>query len=106
MSRPLITVIMPLKYYHPEFLKMSVQSITRQSCPDWKLTVVVEPTDLPKFRELFEKEFADSRIHVIANQGFRFPGAINTGMKQAKTRFVAILLADDMWSNEATETLT
>lgn len=105
MSRPLITVIMPLKYYHPEFLKKSVQSITRQSCPDWRLTVVVEPTDLAKFRELFEKEFAVPRIHVIANQGFRFPGAINTGMKHAGTDFVAILLADDMWANNAIETL-
>src|SRR5215475_13786765 len=105
MSRPLITVIMPLKYYHPEFLKKSVQSITRQSCPDWKLTVVVEPTDLAKFRELFERDFAVPRIHVIANQGFRFPGAINTGMKHAGTDFVAILLADDMWANNAIETL-
>lgn len=105
MSTPLVTVIMPLKYYHPEFLKKSVQSITRQSSRDWNLAVVVEPSDFAKFRTLFEKEFPDPRVQVIANRGFRFPGAINTGMKHAKTDFVAILLADDMWSNDAIETL-
>jgi glycosyltransferase involved in cell wall biosynthesis len=105
MSKSLITVIMPLKYYHPEFLKKSVQSITQQSCPDWNLSVVVEPADLAKFGKLFERDFPDPRNQVIANQGFRFPGAINTGMKQAKTPFVSILLADDMWSNDAIETL-
>ena len=42
---------------------------------------------------------------MIANSGFRFPGAINTGMRNAKTDFVAILLADDMWSSDAVEVL-
>jgi GT2 family glycosyltransferase len=105
MGTSLVTVIMPLKYYHPEFLKKSVHSIIRQSSHDWKLAVVVEPEDLTKFRLLFEQDYPDPRVEVIANRGFRFPGAINTGMKHAKTRFVAILLADDMWSNDAIETL-
>jgi glycosyltransferase involved in cell wall biosynthesis len=97
---------MPLKYYHPEFLKKSVRSIIRQSCPDWNLAVVVEPADLAKFRELFDNEFPpDSRVRLIANQGRRFPGAINTGVKQAGTPFVGILLADDMWSIDAIGTL-
>jgi glycosyltransferase involved in cell wall biosynthesis len=96
---------MPLKYYHPEFLSKSVESIKQQSCPDWNLLIVVEKTDGDKFRKLFKEELNDPRIAIIDNQGAKFPGAINTGVRRATTEFVAILLADDMWSNDAVEIL-
>jgi glycosyltransferase involved in cell wall biosynthesis len=106
VSRPLITVIMPLKYYQPEFLRKSIRSVIEQSCSDWKLLIVVESTDVTTFRTLLETHLKDSRVEVIANQGSKFPGAINTGMKCAQTDFVAILLADDMWASNAIETLS
>jgi glycosyltransferase involved in cell wall biosynthesis len=106
VNRSRITAIIPLKYYHPEFLLRSIRSVTQQSWPYWNLLIVVESIDLTKFREFFEKELKDSRIDVIANQGSKFPGAINTGMRAAVTDFVAILLADDMWSNNAVEVLS
>ena len=96
---------MPLKYYHHEFLEKSIQSIIQQSCPHWNLSIVVEKTDFSELQELLEKKLNDPRIDIIINQGKEFPGAINTGMKHAKTDFVAILLADDMWSNDAVEIL-
>ncbi len=96
---------MPLKYYYPEFLVKSVESIKQQSCPDWNLVIVVEKTDVDEFRKLLEKELDDPRIDVISNQGAKFPGAINTGVRHATTDFVAILLADDMWSSDAVEIL-
>jgi glycosyltransferase involved in cell wall biosynthesis len=105
MSQPQITVIMPLKYYYPDFLRKSVQSITQQSSPDWKLLIVVDEEDLATITEYFKGQFNDSRIDIIVNQGWEFPGAINTGMRSAKTDFVAILLADDMWSSNAVEIL-
>jgi glycosyltransferase involved in cell wall biosynthesis len=105
LNRSLLTVIMPLKYYHPEFLRKAVGSIIQQQSPDWNLVIVVEKTDFAKFTKLFEKELHDPRIDIIFNQGAKFPGAINTGMRQAKTDFVAILLADDMWSTDAVTVL-
>ena len=105
MDRPLITVIMPLKYYHLEFLTKSVQSITQQNSPDWNLLIVVEKADVDQFKKLLQKECNDSRVEMIVNQGGKFPGAINTGMRHAKTDFVAILLADDMWASDAVEIL-
>src|SRR4051812_25942463 len=101
MSRPLITVIMPLKYYHSEFLTKSIQSIAQQTSPCWHLLIVVEKTDVDKFKKLLQKQYNDSRVSMIVNQGGKFPGAINTGMRHAGTAFVAILLADDMWSYDA-----
>jgi glycosyltransferase involved in cell wall biosynthesis len=92
---------MPLKYYHPEFLRKATQSITRQSCPYWDLLIVVEEADFAKFHGLFAKELNDPRINLVTNRGEKFPGAINTGMQCAKTDFASILLADDMWSHDA-----
>jgi glycosyltransferase involved in cell wall biosynthesis len=97
---------MPLKYYHFEFLRKSVQSVTQQSCPNWNLVIVVEETDLTKVRKLFELELHDPRFNIIVNGGWQFPGAINSGIRYAKTDFVAILLADDMWADTAVETLS
>lgn len=77
-----------------------------QTRPHWRLTIIVEKEDLNKFNEILENELNDSRIQIIKNQGRKLAGAINTGMKLAQTDFVAILLSDDMWANNAVEVLS
>lgn len=42
----MVTVILPLKYYHDEFLRRAVRSIVLQTFPSWSLLVVVEAKDL------------------------------------------------------------
>lgn len=106
MCEKLITVLMPLKNYHPIFLKKAINSVFNQSSPNWELLIIVEHGDYKKFRKLLERELQDRRIQTIINEGRKLAGAINTGMKYAKTEFTAILLADDMWAPEAVEVLT
>ena len=106
MSEPLISIIMPLRYYHDEFLRRSVRSIVRQSCPSWRLLVVVEADELASFERLLAEELADPRIDIVPNETKGFPGAINTGMRRAATPFVSILLADDMVSDDTVEILS
>src|SRR5438034_8313687 len=105
MSDPLLTVIMPLKNYHDGFLRKALESVQRQTCPFWRLLIVVEQADLETFKTLLRDETKDTRIQIIVNQGYRLAGAINSGMKRATTDFVALLLADDMWSTDAVRTL-
>jgi glycosyltransferase involved in cell wall biosynthesis len=105
MNKQSITVIMPLKNYHFNYLKKAVECVINQSCPYWHLLIIVEKSDFDHFRELLEKELGDSRIEILINKGRKLAGAINTGMRYAKTDFVALLLADDMWSNDAVEVL-
>ena len=50
-------------------------------------------------------ELRDPRIAMIANEGRKLAGALNTGMRRANTEFVGILLADDLWSENAVATL-
>ncbi|MGH7801696.1 MAG: glycosyltransferase [Thermodesulfobacteriota bacterium] len=105
MNESRISVLMPLKSYHPEFLNKAIQSVVNQTCPYWHLLIIVEKRDLKTFREILESELNDSRIKMIVNEGRKLAGALNTGMRQAKTDFAAILLADDMWSLKAIQVL-
>lgn len=106
MNRAGLTILMPLKNYHPVFLRKALESVLNQSCPYWRLLTIVEKRDLEHFRKLLEVESADPRIEIITNEGRKLAGALNTGMKHAQTDFVAILLADDMWFVDAVLTLT
>ena len=105
MDERFITAIMPLKNYHLDYLQKAVESVTNQSCPHWHLLVVVENSDFDHFKKVLENELEDSRIEIIINQGRKLAGAINSGMRYAKTDFVALLLADDMWENDAVRIL-
>jgi glycosyltransferase involved in cell wall biosynthesis len=105
VTEPLITIVMPLKYFDADLLQKAVGSILRQSDPLWHLSVVVEEADIETFRRLLSEALADPRVALVVNRGRRFPGAINTGVAQARTPFVGILLADDMWSPDAVAVL-
>jgi glycosyltransferase involved in cell wall biosynthesis len=97
----MLTALMPLKNYHPGFLAEAVGSLFGQDDPRWRLLVIVEAGDAERFREILARELRDPRVALIANEGRGLAGALNTGMRHAATDFVAILLADDMWSADA-----
>lgn len=97
---------MPLKTFHPPHLEQALGSIGRQTSPDWRLSIIVEPAELERFRPILAEYLADPRVALITNEGRRLAGALNTGMRAATTEFVAILLADDMWAPDAVAVLT
>lgn len=100
-----ITVLLPVKQYHPSYLQESVASIFGQSCRDWRLLVIAEPEDCGHFASLLRGALADPRTRLIANTGRKLAGAVNTGMRDAGTPFVALLLADDLWARDAVRVL-
>jgi glycosyltransferase involved in cell wall biosynthesis len=100
-----LTVIMPVKHYHREYLKRAVDCVVQQSCSAWRLVIVVESPDIGAFRTLLRTVLDDARVDLVANRGRKLAGAINTGMMHARTEFVALLLADDLWSKDAVEVL-
>ena len=100
-----LSVLMPLKNYHPVFLDKAVESLFKQTSREWNLLIIVERNDLNKFNRLLKEKLRDPRIEITVNNGRKLAGAINTGMKQTTAEFVAILLSDDMWAPEAVEVL-
>jgi glycosyltransferase involved in cell wall biosynthesis len=100
-----VTVITPVKHYSPAYLRQAVGSILGQSRSDWRLLVVAHEERADELRELLRAELSDARIELIVQEGRRLAGAINTGMRRARTPFVALLLGDDLWSSDAVAVL-
>ena len=69
MDENRVTAIMPLKNFHPDFLRKALGSILDQTCPGWFLLVVVEPNDCVFFQDLLAAELRDERIKLVINQG-------------------------------------
>src|SRR5437867_3286755 len=82
-----ITVLMPVKHYHPPYLQQSVASILHQAASGWRLSVIAEQEDHDHFGAVLRWALADSRVRLVANEGRKLAGAINTGMRQARTGF-------------------
>ena len=100
-----ISVILPVKHYHPLFLRRALDSILRQTCPRWRLLVVGEADNQSELRAFLGEVQADTRVQLLVNQGRRLAGAVNTGIRQSSTPFSAILLGDDMWADQAVAVL-
>lgn len=104
-AEPFLTALMPLKNYHLSHLRKAVDSIINQTSPRWRLLIIVEKDELDFFKTILAEALADFRIKVIENEGRKLSGAFNSGMRHAQTQFVAILLADDMWTSDAVAVL-
>jgi glycosyltransferase involved in cell wall biosynthesis len=99
-----VTAMMPVRNTDPQYLHEAIKSILDQTVPNWRLLLVAEPADLADYAEEIAG-YEDDRLSVVANEGRRLAGAINTGMRHARSEFVALLLADDRWAPHAAEVL-
>jgi glycosyltransferase involved in cell wall biosynthesis len=105
MGEARITALVPVKHYHPAYLEESVHSLAQQTCAEWRGVIIVEPEDRAHFAAVLRGALTDPRMRLVVNEGRRLAGAINTGMRQATTAFVALLLADDLWAPDAVRVL-
>ena len=101
----MLTALMPVKDYHERYLHAAVGSMLGQTCPDWRLLVIVESADRAELAGVLAAHLDDPRIDVVVNRGRKIAGAFNTGMHESETPFVAILLGDDLWAPDAVEVL-
>jgi GT2 family glycosyltransferase len=102
----MVTALMPVKEYHEGYLHEAVRSMLQQTCPDWRLLVIVERRKRAELERLLAGELTDPRVEMVTNEGRQLGGYLNTGMRRAETDFVAILLGDDLWAPTAVEVLT
>jgi O-antigen biosynthesis protein len=98
-------VLLPVKRYRADYLREAIASVLHQSSPAWRLIVVTERPQLAHFRGVLAQALRDPRITLVANEGRKLAGALNTGMRAARTDFVAILLGDDLWAPDAVAVL-
>jgi glycosyltransferase involved in cell wall biosynthesis len=101
-----VTILMPIKAYYPPYLEQALGSVRKQTSPDWRLLVIVEPADVEHFTAVLGDRLLDSRVALAANEGRALAGKLNTGMRHATTDFAASLFADDLWALNAVDVLT
>ncbi len=105
-QRYAVSVILPIKDPHPGYFAEAVTSIHDQTSPRWELVVVTEPAEQARIVEMLGYWAVDPRVQVSANRGQGLAGAVNTGMHDATSDFVGLLLGDDLWTATAVATLT
>jgi glycosyltransferase involved in cell wall biosynthesis len=100
-----VTVLMPVRAYQPAYLRQALESIRLQTSPRWRLLVVDDGSD-GGFADGPGALFEDQRVRLLDNHGRGFAAALNVGLRDTRTEFVALLFADDLWAPNAVEVLT
>lgn len=106
MEKPLITVLVPVKYYSANLLKKAVDSIVNQTCPYWRLLLIAGQKESAELPAVLASQLSDPRVEVVTHENWELACKLNAGMRRAETDFVAILLGDDMWASDAVGVLT
>lgn len=106
-SFPLVTVLIPYKDPKPFFFREALGSVFSQTTSLWNLLLIDDHSKNTEaigiLRELSESE--DNRILVLKNKSNLITGALNTGMRHAKTQYVCTLHCDDLLDGKAIEVL-
>jgi len=99
-----LTVLMPIRDYHPAFLEAALESILGQTSPRWRLLVIDDGAN--GALNPIVGGLADDRVQVLPSEPRGFAAALNTGMRHAGTDFVSVLFGDDEWVPNVVEVLT
>lgn len=103
MNQPLVSIITPV-YNAEKFLSETIKSIQSQTYKNWELLLVDDCSKDNSAKIIEEFKISDNRIKYIKlekNSGASV--SRNTGIKNAKGRFIAFVDSDDIWKPEKLE---
>ena len=99
MKEDLVSIIVPV-YNSEKFINETIETVKAQDYQNWELLLVNDCSTDNSRDEIKKYEKEDSRIRLIdlkENSGAAI--ARNTGMEEAKGKYIAFLDADDLWEN-------
>lgn len=103
MEKELISIIVPV-YNAERFLKDTIETVKQQTYTNWEL-IFINDCSLDSSVEIIENEMRkNSKIKLLQlenNSGTAI--ARNTGIKEAKGRYITFIDADDIWNKEKLE---
>ncbi|MEL6861245.1 MAG: glycosyltransferase family 2 protein [Pseudomonadota bacterium] len=100
MSMPTVSVIMPV-YNTAKYVEAAVQSVLDQTFSNFEL-LIIDDAGSDNSIELCQG-FDDPRIRIISQVNRGLAGARNTGIRNAKGQFIALLDSDDLWEPQKLE---
>ncbi len=93
-DKPLISIVVPC-YNHGEYLSEAVDSVLSQTWQDFEILVVNDGSTEPNTLSILET-FSRPKTRLIDHEVNRgLPAARNTGVRQAKGKYICCLDADD-----------
>lgn len=96
------SVVIPL-YNKEHYIESTIRSVLRQTCQDFEV-IVVDDGSSDNSLELARKCESD-RVRVIAQKNQGVSVARNTGIQNARGKFIAFLDADDQWQADYLATI-
>ncbi|HFJ9488404.1 glycosyltransferase family 2 protein [Bacillus cereus] len=102
-EQPLISIVTP-SYNASSFIKETIQSVQSQTYTNWEM-IIIDDVSKDNTCELIKEEIKkDNRIRLIELQENRGAAiARNTGINNARGKYVAFLDSDDLWLPEKLE---
>ena len=100
MKTPIVSVIMPV-YNTAKYVQGAIESVLAQTFTDFEL-LIIDDAGSDHSIELC-RAYDDARIRIISQQNRGLAGARNTGIRNARGQFVALLDSDDLWEPKKLE---
>ncbi|NOZ28731.1 MAG: glycosyltransferase [Chloroflexi bacterium] len=93
-SAPLVSVVIPV-YNRIAYLDDTIQSVLGQTYPHWEITIVDDGSEEETSQAL--QRYASERITIIRQPNQGNAVARNTGIREARGRYIICLDSDDLW---------
>lgn len=100
MNSPLVSVVIPV-YNVERFIKTCLDSVLAQSYEH--LEVLVVDDGGPDQSISIVEQYGDKRLRIIRQQNRGLAGARNTGIREARGDYIALLDSDDFWAKDKIE---
>ena len=95
-----VSIILPA-YNCEKYIRDTLISVQNQDYKNWELLIINDASTDNTLAEIEPFAAKDSRIKVISHQVNKgVAAARNTGISQAKGRFLAFIDSDDLWGKE------
>jgi len=96
---PTFTVVIPL-YNTERHIAAALNSVLAQTCQDFEVLVVDDGSTDGGTSVARSYADSDPRIQVVTQENRGLAGARNTGIRHARGQYIALLDADDLWSQQ------
>ncbi len=92
-----VSVVIPL-YDTERYIAHAVASVLNQSYTDYEIIVVDDGSN--DGGPAIARSFTDPRLRVVSQANRGLAGARNTGIRESRGRYIALLDADDAWHRD------